>query len=343
MVGLWILGLVAVGGADHNAVVAYLPEYRMGVDMTRLATLVSDVILFSIEPHADGSLNDGRLQAGDISRAVEARNAAFKNGVTSRVMVCVGGAGRSAAYGPMSSNSKTIDRFVGNLVKYCDKHKLDGIDFDWEGPANEEQSSGYVRLLASTSNAFKPLGLKVTVTVHGTEQWMANIVDYVDRVHLMAYDGRDSKGQHSTLEYGQHLVAQVQALKVPTDKIVLGIPAYGRNKKQLGIVKTYAEIVGDALPPPAKDHTKDGMYFNGVGTVQAKTKWAKEVGLAGVMVWEAGQDTEDATSLIGAIASVHSGTDKKYLKRYRKYRKVLLKLQEDQEEGSSGTKSGELR
>lgn len=34
-----------------------------------------------------------------------------------------------------------------------------------------------------------------------------------------------------------------------------------------------------------------GWYFNGPATVRRKAQWAKQHGLAGVMVWEVGQDS----------------------------------------------------
>ena len=33
-----------------------------------------------------------------------------------------------------------------------------------------------------------------------------------------------------------------------------------------------------------------GFYFNGIKTIQQKTRYAKEIGLGGFMIWELGQD-----------------------------------------------------
>jgi GH18 family chitinase len=53
------------------------------------------------------------------------------------------------------------------------------------------------------------------------------------------------------------------------------------------------------------DITKDNqMWINGRDTVKQKAAWASRRGLAGVMAWEAGQDTlgNSELSLLAAIA-----------------------------------------
>jgi GH18 family chitinase len=66
-------------------------------------------------------------------------------------------------------------------------------------------------------------------------------------------------------------------------------------------------------------------YFNGAQSAQAKAKFARDTGLAGVMVWEIGQDTQDVTSLLSAIAAEANGPEaaKKHIKKHRKYQKIM--------------------
>lgn len=92
-------------------------------------------------------------------------------------------------------------------------------------------------------------------------------------------------------------------------------------------VATYSEIMRDHNPGPEVDELPSGMYFNGVKTVEKKTRWAEGNGLAGrvivvtcecaqllelavgagVMLWELGQDTTDAkTSLLHAARRVQA-------------------------------------
>lgn len=44
-----------------------------------------------------------------------------------------------------------------------------------------------------------------------------------------------------------------------------------------------------------------GAFYNGINTIESKTRLAKKLGLGGVMIWEIGLDTSDDTSLLKAI------------------------------------------
>ena len=68
-------------------------------------------------------------------------------------------------------------------------------------------------------------------------------------------------------------------------------------------MRTYEEIVRDYAPDAADDTAGPAEYFfNGQKTLEKKTQYALKKGLAGVMLWEAGQDTkDDETSLLSTI------------------------------------------
>lgn len=53
-------------------------------------------------------------------------------------------------------------------------------------------------------------------------------------------------------------------------------------------------------PQPDADEA-GGWYFNGIGTMRAKTRFAQTRKLRGVMLWELGQDSADETSLLRAV------------------------------------------
>src|SRR5262249_39542096 len=89
---------------------------------------------------------------------------------------------------------------------------------------------------------------------------------------------------------------------VPPAKVCLGLPFYGRGVDAASRTRTlpYAELVKKYRPAPDVDEVGGG-YFNGIETVERKTRYAAEHKLAGVMVWEVGQDTRDEHSLLRAI------------------------------------------
>ena len=286
----------------------YIPEYRMGgFNFNKIMRDGTHAIMFSLEPTRAGRISEGRhVPAEHLARATAARD---KNG--GKVFVSVGGAGRSDAFPYVTSSAKLRQQLVGDLILFCKKHRLDGVDWDWEGPGNPEQVKQYGMLLSNTRKMFREHGLMVTVAIHVWQDLGALAFNNVDRVHLMAYDAQDAQG-HSTFDTAVAYVKHVASFagKGKTDpkllsKLMLGIPAYGRNRKNPGEVQTYEEIYRDHSPGPSIDELPNGMYFNGVDTVMKKARWARSNGLAGVMVWEAGQDTKVAeSSLVHALQRV---------------------------------------
>jgi GH18 family chitinase len=76
----------------------------------------------------------------------------------------------------------------------------------------------------------------------------------------------------------------------PREKLLLGIPFYGRNQR--GQSRTFAELV-NADRTTAESDLFGGFALNGRTTVRAKTRFALDSGLRGVMTWELGQDARD--------------------------------------------------
>ena len=68
-----------------------------------------------------------------------------------------------------------------------------------------------------------------------------------------------------------HLTGSQEGSQTPNlalkQKLVLGVPAYGRNRRNAGDVKTYGEIVRDHQVKPDQDELESGMYWNGPRTV----------------------------------------------------------------------------
>jgi len=219
-----------------------------------------------------------------------------------RVLVSLGGAGRGQHFHALVKSDKKKQRFHASLVEYLTQHDLDGVDFNWEAQFPPKLWKAYAELVGDTKEALEPLSLLVTVAVH---PWQAlNEVGFgqADRVHVMAYD---LARQHSTYEDSRSAVKTVvdnSKGTVDWEQIVMGIPLYGRHTGNPQEVMTYEEIVNKWRPPQTRDEVQ-GMYFNGIKTVERKAEWARDAGLAGVVVWEAGQDSKDSrSSLLAALS-----------------------------------------
>lgn len=165
---------------------------------------------------------------------------------------------------------------------------------------------------------------------------MSAVSRYLDFINLMAYDfyGPWTKvsGHHAQLQPPDHASSSVKSPSgssavtyllqkdVPANKILLGIPVYGRSFLGTTYVgQLHSGHAGEEgtfeycdLPRPgAKEHVEeklgaafcvggDGGFvsYDTPRTVHVKAKFAKTLGLAGLFYWTATADASGPRSLI---------------------------------------------
>jgi chitinase len=280
--------------AAKFAVVGYLPYYQTKTFDPSIGKYLTDLIYFSIEPTEAGDLNHR-----DISPDLIAQLHKMREQHHTRIEIAVGGWGRAKAMGAVSLDREKRQRFVEQLTKYCDDNKFDGVDFDWEFPRGQKETAAFAELLADCKGAIGPHGRLLTIAVSPEQQLPPAAIQAVDRVHLMSYD--HGGPEHSTLAQAEADIKQVLSRGVPTSKLLLGVPFYGRRPKGSPTQMPYAKIVARYHPAARVDIVEGQYYFNGLDTIRAKTRLAKSQQLGGIMFWDIGQDTRDESSLLRAI------------------------------------------
>lgn len=275
------------------SVVGYLPEYRAnGFDETACRQL-DELVFFSIEPRPNGTLDTARLKPTVVKQLGR-----LKQKYRLRLRLCIGGWDRSAAFAACTADDASRARFIRQMTTFCQANAFDGVDLDWEHPKGPAQQRAYTRLIVETKKAFTPVRLSLTAAIAGWQQLSPTAAQSLDRIHLMSYD---AEGRHSTLQQSRKDVNRLRQAGIPADRICLGLPFYGRSLDKQRTAYTYAEIVRRFAPAPTVDET-NGIYFNGPSTIRHKTRLAVSSGLAGVSIWEIGQDAPGPRSLLKVIS-----------------------------------------
>ena len=278
------------------AVIGYLPEYR--TFNPKWARYATDIIYFSAEPRADGSLDSSRLSEETLDQLSE-----LKNEFGARIYISVGGWGRSSGFAPMTAEPATRKMFIEDVLAFALAYNLDGVDVDWEFPEDERQFNNGITLLGEMKAALALHGMIVSAALSTDSEFPLSGYTVVDRVHIMSYD---NVPRHSTYEHAAQDIQLFLDAGFPPEKLALGVPFYARGVNDFKRTVPYAEIVSQYQPAPEVDEV-DGLYFNGITTIQQKTCFAKGQGAGGIMIWELGQDTVDDTSLLQAIYEAAMG------------------------------------
>lgn len=154
------------------------------------------------------------------------------------------------------------EAFADNVVDFVQKHQLDGIDFDWEYPGEQDipgipvsstvDSAGYLRFL-QTVRARLPSNMTISVAAPASYWYlqnfpMRNISDTIDYIVFMTYDlhgqwdyrnpwaqdgcpGGSCLRSHVNLTETMSALSMITKAVVPADKIVVGVSSYGRSFK----------------------------------------------------------------------------------------------------------------
>lgn len=283
--------------ADAQRLVAYLPTYRMDTIRLEWFSAIDDLMYYNVTPKKSGDLDTSNFRY-DALRFIREKT----EGTTMRILLTVGGWGDSEGFGQMATDSGRRSRFIRQLLSFCRTYNFDGVDFDWEFPATFEEETAYSTLLVETKHAFRPHRMVVTVAVAHGQRLSAEAYQAVDHVHLMSYD----HGTYlPTFERSIMDIQQQLSFGVPREKLYLGIPFFGRHALQKNEARSYAELTAQHHPAPDIDEVGN-YHFNGVATIRKKVDYVRQQGLAGIMVWELGQDIAHGGTLLNTIRNAIS-------------------------------------
>lgn len=299
-VGLYVTGTLCADevrpAGSSFRVIGYLPDYRLGEYQLETAKHLTDLIVFSAEPAVSGELNTERLRNCPWPELLT-----FKTKHRVRLLLTIGGWERSDHFPVVAATPALRKKFVAEVVDFCLAKRLDGVDLDWEHPEGEQQEASYALLLKELRSEFDTHGLLLSVTIAAWQKLPSEAITAVQYVQVMAYDHDE---RHSTFDGAKQDLDLLLRAKVPAEKIVLGLPFYGRNVRTREAM-TYREIYEKYGPKPEDDEVQ-AMFFNGVNMIHRKTRHAVDSGLGGVMIWELGQDAVGEASLLKVIAqSIH--------------------------------------
>ncbi|KAK3397922.1 chitinase 1 precursor [Sordaria brevicollis] len=264
---------------------------------------------------------------------------------------------RSMKFPPIAATEEGRRRFASSAVKLVQDWGFDGLDIDWEYPKNAAEARNFVLLLRACRTALDDMarqyapGYRFLITIAapaGPQHYgimdLPGMNPYIDSWHLMAYDyagSWDSTTGHQAniLPNPRNLLSTKfntdQAVRdfirrgIPANKIVLGLPLYGRSFQNTdGLGKPYNGIGAGTLEPgtwvyrdlprPGAQEKYDNVAkasysfdpasrelisYDNVISALIKTKYIFLRGLGGAVFWEASGDKTGAKSLIGTLAT----------------------------------------
>ncbi|MBC7417254.1 MAG: glycoside hydrolase family 18 protein [Pedobacter sp.] len=237
-----------------------------------------------------------------------------------KIQLSIGGWG-SGGFSEMADDDNLRNLFAKDCKRVVDEFLLDGIDIDWEYPtadyagiaANPDDTKNFTVLMRAIRKELGADKLLTLATIANARYInFAKIINDVDFVNIMAYDMASPPFHHAGLHTSKYTkeisVAEAVNLHlkagVPPQKLVLGIPFYGRWGKEENSFIDYNKIIELKGYKQKWDKVAKAPYlvnemgefvcsFENERSIAEKCKFIKEKGLLGVMYWDyAGNDSQ---------------------------------------------------
>ena len=214
--------------------------------------------------YAFANIQGGRMVLG---APADAQNLALLTAMRNQnpgltVLVSVGGWLWSTNFSDMVLTEESREAFEDSVMEFLAQYNLDGLDIDWEYPGmpgaghpfRPEDKQNFTALLRELRGRFDAYvrrtgrRLYLTVAMGSSDDVIAHtemrkVARYVDTVNLMTYDyyeaGSDpTTGHHAPLyanpadpkkASSDDSVKAYEKAGVPAEKILLGVPFYGRE------------------------------------------------------------------------------------------------------------------
>lgn len=346
-------------------IVGYYAEWKKHYPVEKIPAdkLTHVNYAFAIIKDGQCAMRMPELAAANFSKLLELE----KKHPHLQTLISVGGWADSEGFSDAALTADSRRVFARSCADFAAEHQLDGVDIDWEFPvsggdkdhvARPADKRNFTLLLAELRKQLdargKADGKRYLLTIAAPATGLSRME--VDRIHLhldfinlMTYDFAGPWSERTGFNAALHPVsdqpqqpsasASVESyLKagVPSNKIVLGVPFYGRGWSGVhdanhGLFQPRdAAATGQHVGPTdykqiKNDHdgkagkrfwheqakvpflwnarTRSFVSYDDPESLRAKAAYAREENLGGVMFWELEHDDEES-SLLNAL---HAG------------------------------------
>lgn len=263
-------------------------------------SLITDLNIAFINPDAQGSFTTNPEYANVLS-------AAHNKNV--RVFFSIGGGSPPPHLKELVATAEGRSKLVEGIVKLLDTYDFDGVDIDLENDLINEHYAPFVYAVAKAVKAKNKLVTAALAKWNSDKIADSTLAKY-DFINVMSYDATGpwnpgNAGPHSTYSMAVNdFKYYTETRKIASGKILIGLPFYGYGFNGAPVSMNYKDIIRDYPGSELKDEINIGggtVYYNGITTIQSKTKFAVDHGASGVMIWQLLQDSKDDKSLLKAI------------------------------------------
>ncbi|KAK7086581.1 putative glycosyl hydrolase 18 [Halocaridina rubra] len=261
-----------------------------------------------------------------------------------KILLSLGGGSTDGGFPMLVRDPDAVLVFASSTREFLIRYGFDGLDLDWEFPAwpalrrDRSEKKLFTQLVCQLNQSLKqPPSLFLTLAAAGAKSIIdrsyeiKKLAEYVDFVFLMSYDyhifwpylpftGHNAPLFKRRIEKMYFATMNVQWSAcywvnkgMPKQKLVIGIPTYGRTWRLLisywdsisspaigqGIAKgilSYIEAQSficegakeyfdEESKVPFATRGRHWISFEDSRSVREKTLWIKDQGFAGVMTW----------------------------------------------------------
>ncbi|WP_074087646.1 glycosyl hydrolase family 18 protein [Paenibacillus sp. P32E] len=233
------------------------------------------------------------------------------------------------------TNAAIKQKLITNMLSLVKTNHYKGINIDFEAvlPSDRDAMTIFVRDVAST---MKGQGLLTMVSVPAksvddpTDDWTGafdyeSLGTYADIIQVMTYDEHGVWADPGSVASKPWITEALQfaITYVPSEKVLMGIPAYGNDwnlsdktnsSNRLVPWKNIPQLISSTKGKPvrdsasgsmtfkytAKDGSKHVVWYEDETSIKTKTHYTLSYGLAGVSVYAMGEEDERFWKAIAA-------------------------------------------
>ncbi len=298
-----------------------------------------DVIITAFaEPLADGTIGTGLGAFSSYLPAVVDEGHALGKSV----VVSIGGAypeSLANRFATIAASPVLRQTFADNVVAFLETHRLDGVDIDYEFPADATARANFTLLMQTLHDTVKAADSRYIVFFGGGPGWYLGSFDFTalhphcDFFFYFGYDWKNpangplrKPGSIQWTQAGDTLpeasvkggIDYVLSKGFPANKIICGLPFYGSNNTSWSAVRNlwHANPSSFAIHPDSLEVQINGEWFTPPDGMKLKmdallspvhTQLAGNTVIRGVGCWEIGHEHASHPDLSTAFAEWIAG------------------------------------